>query len=100
MSRSLVILVVDDEPDLLELIGYNLKSGGHEVLTATNGADALNLAKSRVPDVIVLDVMMPEINGIEVAKRLRAQSETSRIPIVMLTAKAEEAHEIEGLAGR
>ena len=97
MPRSLVILVVDDEPDLLELIEYNLSQIGHEVLTATNGMDAMAIAKTRVPDVVVLDVMMPEMNGIEVARRLRSQSETARVPILMLTAKAEESHEIEGL---
>ncbi len=91
------ILVVDDEPDLVELMMYNLEQSGHTVLSATNGTQALKLAKTRLPDLIVLDVMMPELNGIEVAKRLRAQTETASMPIIMLTAKSEEAHELEGL---
>jgi two-component system phosphate regulon response regulator PhoB len=95
-SDSLQILVVDDEPDLRELIEYNLRQGGHEVFSAGDGQGALEIAKSRLPDVIVLDVMMPGMSGIEVAQRLRSQTETSRIPILMLTAKAEESHELEG----
>ncbi len=91
------ILVVDDEPDLVELMVYNLEQSGHTVLSAANGTQALELAKARLPDLIVLDVMMPELNGIEVAKRLRAQTETASMPIIMLTAKSEEAHELEGL---
>lgn len=91
------VLVVDDEPDLVELIRYNLQGEGFGVLSADNGASALELAKSHLPDLIVLDVMMPELSGIEVAKRLRVQSETSTIPIIMLTAKSAEADELAGL---
>jgi len=91
------ILVVDDEPDLVELMCYNLEQAGHRVLCAENGAKALELAKARLPDLIVLDVMMPEINGIEVARRLRAQSETASMPIIMLTARSEEQDELAGL---
>lgn len=91
------ILVVDDEPDIVELISYNLQQQGHTVLTASDGAQALELAKARLPDLVVLDVMMPKITGIEVAKRLRAQSETAAMPIIMLTAKSAEADELEGL---
>ncbi|MBL4590486.1 MAG: response regulator [Phycisphaerales bacterium] len=82
----LTILVVDDEPDLLELIEYNIAQRGHTVLTASDGAEGLRLAKSRVPDLVILDVMMPILTGIEVAKRMRSQTETARIPILMLTA--------------
>lgn len=96
-SSPLTILVVDDETDLVELIGYNLEQNGHSVITAGNGQDALALAKSRQPDLVVLDVMMPELNGVEVARRLRSQTETASLPIIMLTAKSEEAHELEGL---
>ncbi len=91
------ILVVDDEPDIVELISYNLEQQGHTVLSAGDGARALELAKSGMPDLVVLDVMMPKITGIEVAKRLRAQSETASMPIIMLTAKSAEADELEGL---
>jgi two-component system, OmpR family, phosphate regulon response regulator PhoB len=91
------ILVVDDEPDLVELITYNLEQQGFNILSASDGAQALELAKSRLPDLIVLDVMMPKLTGLEVAKRLRAQTETASMPIIMLTAKAEEADELGGL---
>jgi two-component system phosphate regulon response regulator PhoB len=94
---ALKILVVDDEPDLVELIEYNISQHGHTVVTAGDGARALELAKEQVPDLVVLDVMMPRLNGTEVAKRLRSQTETASIPIIMLTAKAEEADELEGL---
>jgi len=93
----LLILVVDDEPDLRELIEYNIKQGGHEAISAGDGATAIELARSRLPDVIVLDVMMPGMNGIEVVQRLRGQGETGSIPVLMLTAKAEEINELEGL---
>ena len=93
----LLVLVVDDEPDLRELIQYNLTQSGHSVLTASDGVSALELAQSKIPDVIVLDVMMPGLTGIEVTKRLRSQTQTSSIPIIMLTAKVQEAHELEGL---
>lgn len=97
MSDPLTILVVDDEPDLLELVAYNLRQAGHEVLTASDGVRALEMVRARAPDVIVLDVMMPGLSGLEVARRLRSQTGTASIPIVMLTARAEERHEIEGL---
>ncbi len=96
-TTPLTILVVDDEPDLVELISYNLEQQGHSVHSASNGSEALAMAKSRQPDLIVLDVMMPELNGIEVARRLRSQTETAGIPIIMLTAKSEESNELEGL---
>ncbi len=96
-TQKLQVLVVDDEPDLRELIEYNLTQSGHAVSSAGDGITAIELALSTVPDVIVLDVMMPGLNGIEVAKRLRNQTETASIPIIMLTAKAEEIHELEGL---
>tara|TARA_R110002072_G_scaffold42064_10_gene117887 strand:- start:16846 stop:17568 length:723 start_codon:yes stop_codon:yes gene_type:complete len=91
------ILVVDDEPDIVELITYNLEQHGHRVISASNGVEALEAAKSQLPDLIVLDVMMPELTGTEVAKRLRAQSETASMPIIMLTARSEEADELEAL---
>lgn len=97
MPAPLTVMVVDDEPDLLELVAYNIRQDGHEVVTATNGLAALELVKSRQPDVVVLDVMMPGLSGLEVARRLRSQTETASIPIVMLTARAEEKHELEGL---
>jgi len=97
IDPQMTILVVDDEPDLVELITYNLEQQGFNILSASDGAQALELAKSRLPDLIVLDVMMPKLTGLEVAKRLRAQTETASMPIIMLTAKAEEADELGGL---
>lgn len=95
--HPLTVVVVDDEPDLLELVAYNIRQDGHEVVTATNGIKALEAVRSRLPDVVVLDVMMPGLSGLEVARRLRSQTETASIPIIMLTARAEEKHELEGL---
>lgn len=94
---TLTVLVVDDEPDLLEIVAYNFRQDGHDVVTASNGPEALRLVKARLPDVVVLDVMMPGLSGLEVARRMRSQTETASIPIVMLTARAEERQELEGL---
>ncbi len=92
------ILVVDDEPDLSELLAYNLHRAGYETRVAPNGRVALDLAATFKPDLIVLDVMMPELSGVEVAERLRRDKTTARIPIVMLTARTDEVDELKGLA--
>ncbi len=97
IATPLSILVVDDEPDLRELIKYNLSQLGHGVKTASDGIDALKQIENSTPDIVVLDVMMPGLNGIEVAQRLRSSDTTASIPIIMLTAKTQEAHELEGL---
>lgn len=91
------VLVVDDERDLVDLIGYNLKRSGYEVVPAHNGIEALELAGSIKPDLIVLDLMLPGMNGIEVARKLKADPATAAIPIVMLTAKGEETDVVVGL---
>jgi DNA-binding response OmpR family regulator len=91
------ILVVDDEPDAVELIGFNLKSSGFEVITAADGEEALKKAKALLPDLIVLDLMLPEVDGLEVCKILRRDPATSGLPIVMLTAKAAEIDRVLGL---
>jgi len=91
------ILVVDDEPDALELIAFNLKNAGLEVLTAENGDQALRLARSQLPDLILLDLMLPEVDGLEVCKILRRDPATSAIPIIMVTAKAAEMDRVLGL---
>ncbi len=96
-STPLTVVVVDDEPDLLELVAYNIRQDGHEVVTASDGLGALDAVRARLPDVVVLDVMMPGLSGLEVARRLRSQTETASIPIIMLTARTEEKHELEGL---
>lgn len=96
-SQNLV-LVVDDEPDLVELVSYNLELAGYRVISADNGFDAIRLVASQSPSIVVLDVMMPEISGTEVARRLRANPKTRDVPIVMLTARATESDQVAGLA--
>ncbi len=91
------ILVVDDEPDALELIAFNLKNAGLEVLTAEDGDQALRLARAQRPDLILLDLMLPEVDGLEVCKILRRDAATSAIPIIMVTAKASEMDRVLGL---
>jgi DNA-binding response OmpR family regulator len=91
------ILVVDDERDLVDLISYNLTRHGFGVLSAFDGNDALAVATTETPDLIVLDLMMPGLDGTEVARRLKADPRTSAIPIVMLTAKGEETDVVVGL---
>jgi DNA-binding response OmpR family regulator len=88
---------VDDEPEAVELLEFNLKKAGFEVIAATDGAQALKTARSALPHLIVLDLMLPEIDGLEVCKMLRRDPATARIPIVMLTAKAAEVDRILGL---
>jgi two-component system phosphate regulon response regulator PhoB len=91
------ILVVDDEADIRELVRLNLAREGYEILDCETGEQALGLSRSKMPDLIVLDLMLPGIDGMEVCKRLRADSKTACIPIVMLTAKGEEADIVAGL---
>jgi DNA-binding response OmpR family regulator len=88
---------VDDEPEAVELLEFNLKKAGFDVLTATDGAQALKKARSAQPDLMVLDLMMPEVDGLEVCKILRRDPATASIPIIMLTAKAAEVDRIVGL---
>ncbi|MBI4324582.1 MAG: response regulator transcription factor [Chloroflexi bacterium] len=91
------ILVVDDEPDTVELIEFNLKEAGYEVVTADDGAEAVKKARSAPPDLILLDLMLPELDGLEVCKMLRRHTETVHVPIIMLTAKAAEIDRVLGL---
>lgn len=91
------ILVVDDEPDAIELIGFNLKSAGYEVITAEDGNEALKKARVFLPSLILLDLMIPEVDGLEVCKILRRDPHTAGIPIIMVTAKAAELDRILGL---
>jgi two-component system phosphate regulon response regulator PhoB len=91
------VLVVDDEPDAIELIAFNLKGAGLDVITAADGNEALKKAKQTAPDLIVLDLMLPEVDGLEVCKVLRRDSKTAGIPILMLTAKAAEIDRVLGL---
>ena len=91
------ILVVDDEEDILELVRYNLAKEGYHITGALCGEDALKKAQSETFDLIVLDLMLPGIDGLEVAKRLKNSANTAQIPIVMLSAKGEEADIVTGL---
>lgn len=91
------ILVVDDEPDALELVGFNLRKAGFEVITAEDGAEALRKARDLAPAAMVLDVMLPEVDGLGVCKALRADPRTSGTAILMLTARAAEIDRVLGL---
>jgi two-component system alkaline phosphatase synthesis response regulator PhoP len=91
------ILVVDDEPDLLELVYYNLTRAGYEVVCVKSGEEAFMHIRTRPPDLIVLDLMLPGIDGLEMCKRLRQDPQTVMVPIVMLTARSEEADIVTGL---
>ena len=91
------ILVVDDEHDLVKLVKYHLEKEGYKVLTASNGEDALFLTRRERPELIILDIMLPGIDGLEVCKRLKADPELANIAIIMVTAKGEEVDITLGL---
>jgi len=91
------ILVVEDEPAIQELIAYNLKQAGHQTLRADNAEQALNLVSNALPDLVLLDWMLPGLSGIEFARRLRADKRTRTIPIIMLTARSDEQDKLVGL---
>jgi two-component system alkaline phosphatase synthesis response regulator PhoP len=91
------ILVVDDEEDILELLRFNLSREGYQVSCSPAGEDALSRIRSHIPDLIVLDLMLPGVDGLEVTRHLKGDSKTKDIPIVMLTAKGEEADIVTGL---
>ncbi|HPM78974.1 MAG TPA: response regulator transcription factor [bacterium] len=91
------ILVVDDEEDILELVRYNLAKEGYQVDCVASGEEALKLAKSKHPDLIILDLMLPGVDGFDVCKQLKRDIETASIPVVMLTAKGEDADIVAGL---
>jgi two-component system alkaline phosphatase synthesis response regulator PhoP len=91
------VLVVDDEPDITEIISYNLAKEGYEVFSATNGIDAIDKAISLKPDLLILDIMMPRMNGIEVCKTLRGKPEFDDTLIILLTALSDETSHIKGL---
>jgi two-component system phosphate regulon response regulator PhoB len=90
------ILVVDDEEDILNLLSYNLEKAGFLVVTAEDGPEALELAVKECPDLILLDIMLPNMEGTEVLKRLKAEGATEGVPVIMLTAKGEEIDRIVG----
>lgn len=91
------VLIIDDEEHIVELIKYNLESSGYKTYEAYNGIDGLKIARKELPDLILLDLMLPGIDGLEVCKRLRADDKLKQVPIIMLTAKSEEIDKILGL---
>ncbi|MBP9755227.1 MAG: response regulator, partial [Phenylobacterium sp.] len=91
------ILVVEDEDALSTLLQYNLEKEGYDVAVAMDGEEALTQVSERLPDLVVLDWMLPKVSGIEVCRRLRQRTETRNIPIIMLTARGEESDRIRGL---
>jgi DNA-binding response OmpR family regulator len=92
------ILVVDDERDISDIVAFNLRREQYDVLSAADGESALVIAQRELPDLILLDLMLPGIGGLEVCRRLRSEPRTAQIPIVMLTAKGEETDAVVGLA--
>ena len=97
MSDKQTILVVDDEQDLLELIEYNLKKEGFDVLTAEDGMEGIEMTLKHNPNLVLLDIMMPKMDGLEVVERMREDEKLRRIPIIFLTARGDEKTEVEGL---
>lgn len=97
MNKPGKILLADDEPDILEIVSYNLKGEGYEVICAKNGIEAIDLAKQYLPSMIILDIMMPGKNGIEVCKLLRLQPQFKDTVIIFLSALNDEGTEIKGL---
>ena len=96
ISRKKKILVVDDEKDLTALVSLHMKMAGFEVLTANNGENALDLSREEKPDLIILDLMLPKIDGWQVCERLRQDIATQDIPVIMLTARAETEDKLKG----
>ena len=95
MSKK--ILIIEDEKDIVELIAHYLEKDGFKTISASDGAKGLELVKEKSPDMVILDLMLPKIDGIEVCKRIKADSKSTSIPIIMLTAKGEETDRIIGL---
>ena len=97
MSRK-KLLIIEDDRSLAGIVEYNFSNAGYEVFCAHDGQDGINQARSKLPDVILLDLMMPVVDGIEVCRRLRAESATRETPIIMLTAKSEETDQLIGFS--
>ena len=91
------ILIIEDEKDIVKMLDYNLKKEGFKALSANNGEDGLDIARKENPDLILLDLMLPEMDGLEVCKAVKNDTKTAHIPIIILTAKAQEADKIVGL---
>src|SRR4030043_454849 len=96
-NMSAKILIVDDEPNVLRMVSYTLHAEGYEIVTAQNGAEAITKAKTEAPDLILLDVMLPDMSGVEVCAQIRNMQETIDIPVIMLSALAQVPDKIKGL---
>jgi len=95
-KRDIKILLVDDEPDILEIVGYNLSSEGYQVITAENGIEAVKKAKKELPQLVILDVMMPEMDGIEACELIRKDPNLQDVVITFLTARGEDYSQVAG----
>ena len=96
-KKDIKILLVDDEPDILEIVGYNLAQEGYKIVKATNGKEAIAVAKKELPHLILLDVMMPVMDGIEACENIRKIPELNNVIITFLTARGEEYSQLAGL---
>ncbi|UCG57822.1 MAG: response regulator transcription factor [Phycisphaerales bacterium] len=96
MARG-TILIVEDDRDIAEMVEYNLTEAGYETMSASNGEDGVGLAKRHSPDLIILDIMLPVMDGFEVCRALKADEQTAEIPIVILSAKSQETDKVVGL---
>lgn len=90
------VLIIEDEADLQQVLQFNFQQAGHEVLVTTSGSDGLRLARSELPDLVLLDVMLPDILGTEVCRMIKSDPLSAEVPVVMLTAKGEEHDRVEG----
>ena len=95
-KKDIKIFLVDDEPDILEIVGYNLSQEGYKIVTASNGKEAIMMAKKERPQLIVMDVMMPEMDGIEACENIRKIPELSQVIITFLTARSEDYSQLAG----
>ncbi len=95
-KKDIKILLVDDEPDILEIVGYNLSQEGYQIVTANNGREAILKAKKELPQLIIMDVMMPEMDGMEACENIRKIPELSQVIIAFLTARSEDYSQVAG----
>jgi two-component system alkaline phosphatase synthesis response regulator PhoP len=95
-NKDIKILLVDDEPDILEIVGYNLSNEGYKIITGENGVEAVKLAKKHKPHLVILDVMMPEMDGIEACEQLRKNSDLENTIITFFTARGEDYSQVAG----
>lgn len=95
-KRDITILLVDDEQDILEIVGYNLEQEGYKVITASDGKEAISKAKKAIPQLIIMDVMMPEMDGMEACEHIRRIPELSNVIITFLTARSEDYSQVAG----